>query len=292
MYNPLFSVPKGGHMREFQDKVAVITGAGRGIGRGIAARCAHEGMKVILAGIGMESLSRTEADLKAQGATVMSVQTDVSQVADIERLAEETLGAFGSVDVLVNNAGVIVKKNTTEHTLADWQWVIDVNLWGVIYGVHVFLPIMREQATPCHIVNLASTGGLTTGASDPSYYVTKHAVVALSESLHKELHKANTQVVVSVFCPGYVQSDLADADRNRPAHLRTPPSDDAFEAELKARIEGFGIRVATGITPSEAADHLFHGLRQDQFYILSHPKVKDGVQRRMEDILQERNPLP
>jgi NAD(P)-dependent dehydrogenase (short-subunit alcohol dehydrogenase family) len=279
-------------MREFQDKVAVITGAGRGIGRGIAIRCAREGMKVVLAGIGEESLRLAEGDLKAQGAAVRSVQTDVSQVADVERLAEETLRAFGSVDLLVNNAGVIVKKNTTEHTLADWRWVIDVNLWGVIHGVHVFLPIMRKQATPCHIVNLASTGGLTTGGSDPSYYATKHAVVALSESLHKEMRQASTQVSVSVFCPGYVKSDLAGGDRNRPANLRNMPADGAYEAELKSRYEAFGARVATGMTPEEAADHLFGALKQDRFYVLSHPTAKDNVQKRMEDILDERDPLP
>ena len=277
-------------MKEFRDKVAIITGAGRGIGRGIAERCAQEGMKVVLSGIGMESLSRTEANLKAQGATVMSVQTDVSKVADIERLAQRTMQAFGNVHLLVNNAGVNMVKSVTDLTLTDWQWVLDVNLWGVIHGVHVFLPIMLEQNIECHIVNVSSLAGLISGRNFAAYCVTKHGVVTFSECLHKELLHDAAKVKVSVFCPGYVQSDIADSERNRPANLANDPSEEQFGAATIEARRGNRESLAAGMPALEAADHVFRALRQDQFYILSHPEANEAIQTRMQDILQERNP--
>ncbi len=151
-------------MREFKDKIAVITGAASGIGRGIAERCAQEGMKVVLADIEEAALRQTEKDFAAAGATVLALRTDVSKVNDIEALAQKTLDTFGAVHVLFNNAGVGVWPTVWECTLADWAWVLGVNLWGVIYGVRVFVPIMLKQDTECHIVNTASVAGLTAGA--------------------------------------------------------------------------------------------------------------------------------
>jgi NADP-dependent 3-hydroxy acid dehydrogenase YdfG len=171
-------------MKEFRDKVAVITGASSGIGFGIAERCARERMKVVLTGINYENLVRAEDSLKPLGATTLCVRADVSKLGDIEALARKTLDAFGGVHLLVNNAGVGAGGTVWESTLADWKWVMDVNLWGVIYGLKVFIPIMLEQGTECHIVNTSSLAGLLRYHNSAPYQVTKHAVVALSENLH------------------------------------------------------------------------------------------------------------
>src|ERR1700733_1304081 len=143
-------------MKEFRDKVAVITGAASGLGRAMAERCVQEGMKVVLADVEVEALTKTEASMKASGATVLAIRTDVSEASDVEALAQKTLEVFGAVHLLCNNAGVGTGSAIWKSTIADWEWIIGVNLWGVIHGVRVFVPIMLEQDTECHIVNTAS----------------------------------------------------------------------------------------------------------------------------------------
>src|SRR6516165_9482622 len=156
-------------MKEFQDKVAVVTGAASGIGFALAERFAAEGMKVVLADVEEGALARAEAELRGRGATVLAVRTDVRQASEVEALAEKTLAAFDGVHVVCNNAGVVVIKSSWEQTLADWEWVLGVNLWGVIHGVRTFVPIMLRQGTAGHIVNTASNNGLATGAFIASY---------------------------------------------------------------------------------------------------------------------------
>ena len=151
-------------MKEFEDKVAVITGAASGIGRAMAERCVQEGMKVVLADVEVETLTKTEASMKASGATVLAVRTDVSQARDVEALAQKTLDVFGAVHLLCNNAGVATEAAIWESTIAEWEWVMGVNLWSVIHGVRVFVPIMLAQDTECHIVNTASMAGLHIGS--------------------------------------------------------------------------------------------------------------------------------
>ena len=195
-------------MQAFNDKVAVITGAASGIGRAIAERCVQEGMKVVLADVEVEALTQTEADMKTAGATVLAVLTDVAQAADVEALAHKTLDAFGAVHLLCNNAGVGAGTSIWESPIADWEWVMGVNLWGVIHGVRVFVPIMLAQDTACHIVNTASMAGLVSGSGLGVYRVTKHGVVTLSETLYHELVQRGAKVKVSVLCPGYVNTRI------------------------------------------------------------------------------------
>jgi NAD(P)-dependent dehydrogenase (short-subunit alcohol dehydrogenase family) len=276
-------------MMEFKDKVAVITGAASGIGRAIATHCIQEGMKVVLADVQLEALTKTEASMRASGATVLAVQTDVSLATDIEALAQKTLEAFGAVHLLCNNAGVGTAAAIWESTIADWEWVIGVNLWGVIHGVRVFVPIMLEQDVECHIVNTASLAGLISGPGLGAYKVTKHAVVTLSETLYHELAERGAKVKVSVLCPGTVSTRIMESARNRPGHFpATAPLDPASGARWEALRKG----VAAGMPAEQVADAVFDAIHRDQFYILTHPEGKDYVRMRMEHILQGRIPTP
>ena len=169
-------------MKEFKDKVAVITGAANGIGFGIAERCAQLGMKVVLAGINEENLLKADENLQKTGAATLVVRTDVSKREDVKVLAQKTLDVFGAVHLLVNNAGVGAGTSVWESTWEDWEWVVDVNLWGVIHGVKVFTPIMLAQDEESHIVNVASVAGLVPGHPCAPYQVTKYAVVGLTEN--------------------------------------------------------------------------------------------------------------
>jgi NAD(P)-dependent dehydrogenase (short-subunit alcohol dehydrogenase family) len=276
-------------MKEFKDKVAVITGAASGIGRAIADRCVQEGMKAVLADVEVETLTKTEASMKASGATVLAVRTDVSQARDVEVLAQKTLDAFGAVHLLCNNAGVGTGASIWESTIADWEWVMGVNLWSVIHGVRVFVPIMLAQDTECHIVNTASIAGLISGPGLGVYKVTKHGVVTLSETLYHELVERGAKVKVSVLCPGVVNTRIMEAARNRPGHL---PTTESLRPAYGARWEALRQAVQAGMPPVQVADAVFKAVREDQFYILTHPESKERVRTRMEDILQERSPAP
>jgi NAD(P)-dependent dehydrogenase (short-subunit alcohol dehydrogenase family) len=275
-------------MKEFKDKVAVITGAASGIGRAMADHCVQEGMKAVLADVDLETLAKTEASLKASGATVLAVRTDVSQARDVEALAHKAVEVFGTVDLLCNNAGVARIGSIWESTLADWEWIMGVNLWSVIHGVRVFVPIMLAQGTECHIVNTASMSGLISAPGAGAYNVTKHGVVTLSETLHHELAERRAQIKVSVLCPGIVNTRIMESGRNRPSHGATEPPDPVTEA----RLETLRQLVQTGMPPAQVAAAVFEALRTDQFYILTHTEGKDAIRTRMEDIVQERNPTP
>jgi NADP-dependent 3-hydroxy acid dehydrogenase YdfG len=280
----------GETMKEFKDKVAVITGAASGIGRAIAKRGAQEGMKLVLADIEEEALTQTEAEIQTLGATVRAVLTDVSRRSDVEALAQAALSVFGSVDLLCNNAGVGAGTSIWESTMNDWKWVLGVNLWGVIHGIRVFVPIMLGQDSESQIVNTASMAGLTAYPGAGIYKVTKHAIVSLSETLYLELGQRETRLKVSVLCPGFVNTRLPDSRRNRPAELDNEPAKKEPSPEEKERLEAARKVFEEGMSPGQVADCLFKGLREDKFYIFTHPERKPMVKLRMEDILYERNP--
>ena len=207
-------------MQNFQDKVAVITGAAAGIGKAITERCAQEGMKVVLSGKNLENLVPLESQLKTNGAQVISVQADVSVREDVQHLSDAAFDAFGSVHLLVNNAGVGAGPTIWESTWKDWEWVINVNLWGLIHGLKIFIPKMLEQDTEGHIVNVASMAGLLPYHTSAPYMVTKHAVVALTESLHFSLIQRNAKLKTSVLCPGWVKTRIMESERNRPSEFQ------------------------------------------------------------------------
>ena len=275
-------------MKEFQGKVAVVTGAASGIGLALAEKCAAAGMKVVLADIEETDLRKAEAELQAIATAVLAVATDVSRRGDVERLARRALDAFGQVHLLFNNAGVAAGGAPWEATWNDWEWVIGVNLWGVIHGVKVFTPLMLAQNTECHIVNTSSTAGIIVGGGSSPYAVTKHAVVALSESMCLALQRQKSLVKVSVLCPGMVHTNIADTARHRPAELRDEPV--PLTPELQAGLAAFKAALEAGMPPRQVADVVFDAIQKEQFYILSHPEWLEAVQLRTDKLLRLENP--
>lgn len=264
--------------------VAVITGAANGIGRGIAKRFAAEGMAVVLADIEEDPLAKLEEDLRAKGATVLAVRTDVSNPTDVETLAEQTLEAFGAVHILCNNAGVVCSRPIWEHTLADWEWVLGVNLWGVIHGIRSFVPRMLAQGTACHIVNTASILGMVRGPGEGIYKVTKHGVVVLSETLADELAQKKSQIQVHVLCPGWVRTGILDSGRNRPDVLENQNEDKRHQLPIDGS-PNVHADMEAGMSPSEVADHVYNAIQTGTFYIFTHPEQKALVRERMDHII-------
>jgi NAD(P)-dependent dehydrogenase (short-subunit alcohol dehydrogenase family) len=282
-------------MQSFTGKVAVVTGAASGIGRALAERFAAEGMKLVLADVEAEPLARVERDLRANGTEVLAVRTDVSQAAEVEALAERTLAAFGAVHVVCNNAGVALGKTSWDLTAADWEWVLGVNLWGVIHGIRTFVPIMLRQGTDGHVVNTASVAGLLASGFKPSYDVSKFGVVALSESLYFELAALGSRVKVSVLCPGPVKTSIMEAARNRPGRLENEASVEAagHRPEAVEYIERLGDAVRLrGGAPVEVAEQVLQAIREERFYVLPHPEYDDLIRSRTEAILARGNPPP
>jgi NAD(P)-dependent dehydrogenase (short-subunit alcohol dehydrogenase family) len=283
-------------MKEFKDKVAVITGAASGIGRGLARRAAREGMKVVLADIEMNALNKTKEELKRSGTNVISVLVDVSKLEDIEKLARITIETFGEVHLLCNNAGVGMGGFLWDCTLSDWKWVIGVNLWGVIHGIHTFIPIMRQQDNDCYIVNTASMSGLITGeAANGIYSVTKHGVVALSESLRTSFAQMKTKIGISVVCPGIVNTKITDCERNRPAELCGPDYEPSRERFLKRypkaeeSVNAYVKMYEEGTSPDQAGDVIFECIKKNIFYIFTETgsNWKEYMKTRFEGILKD-----
>jgi len=276
-------------MKEFTDKVAVITGAANGIGYGIAERCAQLGMRVVLSGINAENLAVAEKKLKPTGADLLTVRADVSKRDDVQALAQKTLDTFGAVHLLVNNAGVGAGTTVWESTWDDWEWVLEVNLWGVIYGVKVFLPIMLEQDVEAYIVNVASIAGLLPYHPSAPYQVTKHAVVGLTENLHHTLLERNSKVKASVLCPGWVKTAILKSDRNRPPELQNKPGSMINRSAAVKAYREMQDALASGISIEEVADHLFKAIEAEQFYVLTDQKHLSDIRKRMENILEQKN---
>ena len=279
-------------MKSLKGRVAVVTGAASGIGFALAERFAAEGMKVVLADVEVEPLGRAEHSLRSAGAEVLAVPTDVSKADQVDRLAQQAPETFGAIHVVCNNAGVGATSGAAfwEMTRADWEWVLGVNLWGAINGMRAFTPILLEQEEG-HIINTASMAGLNTSApgSMGVYSVTKHAVVALSESLQVSLAIRGAHVAVSVLCPAWVQTNISESIRNRPAEY--PSNEPERTPQAAAAIEYVKHLVATGTPPAKIAATVVDAIYKQRFYVLPHPEALPGVRQRMEDILEDRSPV-
>lgn len=255
-------------LKDLSGKVAVVTGGASGIGRGIATRLVEQGMSVVIADIEAEVLERTAAEIGA-----FPIQTDVSDAGSVARLAQETIARFGAVHLVCNNAGVGSTGRIADLALEDWRWMIDVNLWGVIHGTHVFLPLLLANPEGGHFVNTASIGGLVTMPALGSYAVTKFGVVALSETLAQELAEQGANVGVTILCPGTVRTNIGRSARNRPAGLEGGLVDvDLEQTEFGA--------LTRWMDPLDVGDKVVHAVVRGDLYALTHPEMTPPILQR------------
>ncbi len=273
-------------MENLRDRVIVITGGASGIGRAVADRAAAEGMKVVLGDIEPGPLQAAVDELTAAGAEVLGVVTDVADAASVRALRDQALDRFGAVHVVHNNAGIGLGGPIWEVSEEDWRWILGVNLWGVIHGVAAFTPLLIAQGEG-HIVNTASIAGLIAAPFLGPYNATKQAVVAISETLFKDLQGIGSPVGVSVLCPGFVQTRIAESERNRPTWA--PAGDAEGAAAVAGVVQNL---VDSGISPAAVADRVIDAIRTDTFYILTHPELEGALATRFDDILQGRAPSP
>jgi NAD(P)-dependent dehydrogenase (short-subunit alcohol dehydrogenase family) len=261
-------------METFEGRVAVVTGAASGIGLATATRFAQLGMRVVLADIERDPLDEATSNLQGQGYEVRGVATDVRRLEDIQRLAQESVDAFGQVNVVHNNAGVVRAGRIEELSIADWEWVLGVDLWSVIYGVKTFLPLIRE-AGEGHIVNTSSSAGLQSSPEIGPYNVAKFGVVALTETLQLELRAEKSAIGASVLCPGAIATRITESERNRP--------DTAAQTETNRRFQASASDIVSkGQTPESVAERIVHAIRAKEFWILTHPDWIEVLRKRVE----------
>ena len=273
---------------------AVITGAASGFGLQLARLCAQRGMNIVAADVQADALASAQKELAALGALVLPFKLDVSRAAEVQALASATLQRFGVPHLVFNNAGVGAGGLIWEHTLADWEWVIGVNVMGVAHGVRVFTPLMLEAAErdpgyEGHVINTASMAGLVNPPNMGVYNVSKHAVVSMSETLYQDLSLVSDQVRAHVLCPFFVATGIGQSSRNRPRELANstnkPTRSQLIAQAMTDKAVGSG-----KVTAAMVAQYVIDAVRDDRFYVYSHPKALGSVQTRMEDVLQARNP--
>ncbi len=263
---------------ETSGKVAVITGGASGIGRGIARACAGDGMRLVLADLDEAMLAATVDELSAGGAEVVGEICDVSQLESVEALAAAALSRFGAVHVLCNNAGIGIPTPTHNIRLEDWKWIIDVDLWGPIYGVKTFLPIMEEQGEG-HINTTASVAGLISGGFMGAYNVAKHGAVALMATLERDLRGRKSPVRASVLCPGPINTDISrHSVTYRPSRV-SPKANSAAEGRAGANVQA---ALDEGMDPDEVGRIVLDGVQTDRFWLLTHPWMTKLLTRQLD----------
>ena len=278
----------------FSNKTAVLTGAASGFGLECARIAAKLGMNVVMADVQQDALDKAAAEITGMGAQVLAYRLDISKAAEVEALGAAVLARFGAPHFVFNNAGVGAGGMIWETSLKDWEWVVGVNIMGVAHGVRVFTPMMldaakKDPAYQGHIVNTASMAGLLNAPNMGVYNVTKHAVVAMSETLYQDLKLVTDQISASVLCPFFVPTGISQSHRNRPAEFKEqgakPTKSQLIGQAMSDKAVGSG-----RVSAADVAQKVFDAVAADQFYIYSHPKAIASVQVRMEDIMLQRNP--
>jgi len=276
----------------FKGKTAVLTGAGSGFGLECARIGASLGMNLVLVDVQQDALDQASAEMKALGAEVLCFTLDVSSAEQMQAMSQAVFQRFGAPNFMFNNAGVGSGGLVWENTVKDWEWVLGVNLWGVIHGVRLFTPMMLEAAAKDpswqgHIVNTASMAGLLNPPNMGVYNVSKHAVVSLSETLYQDLRLVSDQIGASVLCPYFVPTGISRSHRNRPVALNSekPTRSQLIGQAMTDKAVGSG-----KVSAADVAQKVFDAIAADEFYIFSHPRALGNVQSRMESILQQTNP--
>lgn len=274
-------------MDNFKDKVAVITGGASGMGRAFANLFGTEGCKIVIADIEEPALNATLDELKSKGIEAIGLITDVSSESDMDALGKLALETYGKVNLLFNNAGVGAGGPLVEQTVKDWEWVLGVNLWGVIHGLRVFLPHLLEHGDG-HIVNTASVAGLTSYSYTGAYSVSKHGVVTLTETLFHEVRDMESSLGVSVLCPGIVKTNIISSERNRPEQLSDPlipePADEPNNSSF------VDVVYEHGLDPNTVAEQVKTAILENQFYIWTDYVYEEAIASRHDDIINRRNP--
>lgn len=278
-------------MNQFEDKIAVITGAASGIGRSLALKAAQLKMKVVVADVEQQPLLAVADELKTYGAEVKAVVTDITDCHHVERLAEETMAQFGVPHLLFNNAGVGGPAGPIwEIPIEKLQWVLNVNLMGVVYGLKSFVPWMLNNGEESHIINTASMAGMYTAPYISCYQISKHAVVALTEALYHDLQVRNSKIGVSLLCPGWVKTNILNDVRNAPLPEEELVADQFTDEDIRWMV-AFAKSVKRGIASDEVADIVFDAIKQKRFYIFTHPEMKKNIVNRSQSILAETAPV-
>ncbi len=277
---------------DFKGKTAVLTGAGSGFGLECARIAAGLGMNVVMADVQQDALDKAAAEISGMGVQVLARRVDVSKAEDMQELADAVKARFGAPNFVFNNAGVGSGGLVWENTLADWEWVLGVNVWGVVHGVRLFTPMMLEAAKADatyqgHIVNTASMAGLLTAPNMGIYNVSKHAVVALTETLYQDLKLVTVQISASVLCPYFVPTGITQSQRNRPSSL---PEEKPTQSQLIGQAMSDKAVSSGKVSAVQVAQFVFDAVAHDQFYVYSHPQALGNVQSRMEAIVQQHNP--
>jgi NAD(P)-dependent dehydrogenase (short-subunit alcohol dehydrogenase family) len=277
-------------MLEFNQRVAVVTGGGSGIGAALCQRGAKAGMKVVIADIDLTAAERVRAALEAAGHTAIAAKVDVAQAGEVEQLAALAYRTYGSVDLLCNNAGIVPSgryRPVWEYPLEDWQWAFDVNLMGVVHGIRSFVPRMLAQNTASHIVNTASVAGLISGSGSPVYSAAKHAVVRVTEALYASLRERGASIGVTLLCPGLVNTRIYESERNRPENLRPASGIAAEIPELQAVAADL---YAHALSPEAVAEQVFEAVQAERLYQITSSQYDDAIREREDALLARRNP--
>lgn len=277
-------------MKDFSGKVALITGAARGFGKEFALEAFRRGMRLFLADIDEPELEKTDAELRQMGADVVSFGVDVSLETGVDAMIDQAMAHYGQIDLLINNAGVIMPGSVLDVPAQDWEWVFQVNCMAQVYAIKRVIPIMERQGTPCYIVNVSSAAGLVSSGQMPAYSATKHFSVSLTESVAMALEEKGSNVNISVFCPSFVKTNLHNSDRYRPKRYQDPENPYYSSEAYRKYSKQIQLYICTGHPLEGIGSILFKGIDEDQFYIYPHTEGKVMIKSRMSRILNGRKP--